>query len=122
MGRFREMFKKYGKTGLVVYLSISALDLTALYLAISNGVNLQPLIDRLPFTKSFSTNTKENNTESKTSSSAISSLNGSKNKAGGKLGAFAIAYGIHKLLMPIRFGATVAITPYISRLWSKYYM
>ncbi|KAJ9550278.1 hypothetical protein OSB04_014323 [Centaurea solstitialis] len=48
-GRFRELFKKYGKVALVVHCSVSAASITGLYVAIKNNLDVESAMEKLRF-------------------------------------------------------------------------
>lgn len=84
--KLRDFFKKYGKTGLMYYSLISTTSIASIYTIISMGVDVPRL---------------------------ISKITGKESKAGSwmdKAGGFAIAYAIHKTLLPIRLLLTVGVT------------
>ncbi|XP_071717522.1 uncharacterized protein [Rutidosis leptorrhynchoides] len=48
-GRFRELFKKYGKVALGVHCSVSAASITGLYIAIKNNVDVESALEKIRF-------------------------------------------------------------------------
>jgi hypothetical protein len=89
--RLKEFFQKYGKTGLMYYSLISTTSLVSIYTIVSSGVDIPHL---------------------------ISKITGKESKSGGwvhKAGGFAIAYAIHKSLLPIRLLLTAGVTRWAYR-------
>lgn len=84
----RQFIKKHGATGMMVYLSVSALTFGSAFFALKSGVDVQSKIQQLGFEQEWM-------------------------KSGGN---FAIAYGIYKLTMPARLTATLGITGFLGRL------
>jgi hypothetical protein len=106
-GRFKTLYKTYGKPALFVYFAISTVDLGLSYIAVSNGVEVdkyteycKTLIEDWGLWK-FEEEMEE-------------TLPETTEKNGGKksiLSTFLIAYAFHKLLVPIRVPLTIALTP-----------
>lgn len=86
--RLRLFFKQYGKLGVGVYLSISAITFGSSYLALSSGVDVHGLLIRLGVP------------EAEWMQSA---------------GTFAFSYAIYKLLLPARLFLTAGLTSFIAR-------
>lgn len=86
--RLKGFLKQYGKLGLGVYLGISTISVSSLYLALRTGVDVKALIKSIGLPDS-----------------------GIWDSAG----TFAVAYAIHKILMPLRLFLTVALTTWISK-------
>lgn len=116
--RLKTLSKQYGRTALIVYLSISLIDLTLLYTSIRLGVDVDKQVAKLPF---FREKQIKQTVEEDTGSTIQEVKKQSKSGGiGGVMGTFAIAYAIHKLLLPLRIGATVAFTPSIARWWQRH--
>lgn len=90
----KEAVKLYGKTVIVVYVSVGLVNLSICYLAIANGVDMVGILSKLPYLGE------------KVASSA----------AGAGASTFVVAYFVHKMMAPIRISATLAITPLIVRV------
>lgn len=86
--RLRQFFKQYGKLGVGVYLSVSAVTLGSSYLALRAGLDVHGLLIRLGVP------------EGEWMKSA---------------GTFAFSYAIYKLLLPARLFVTVGLTSFIAR-------
>ena len=115
--KLKTLSKQYGRTALVVYISIALVDLSLLYSSLRLGVDIDKHVAKLPFFKEKQINqTIEEDTGSTVQEVKKQSKGGG---LGGAMGTFAIAYAIHKLLMPLRIGATVALTPSIARWWQR---
>lgn len=83
--------QRYGKLGLAVYMSVSAVSIGSCYLAVRNGVDSKKLLKRFGF-----------------------DVSDSQERAGTLLGA----YAIHKLLLPARVAATAFIMGMVTK-WRK---
>jgi len=84
----REFIKEYGKLGVVVYLSMSAISISSFYLLLRSGVDIKSLIKKTGLPESAMWDSA---------------------------GTFAMAYACHKILLPVRLFLTVGITRYIAR-------
>ncbi|KAI8060822.1 hypothetical protein BC940DRAFT_311182 [Gongronella butleri] len=125
-GKLKQLAKKYGPAGVIVYLGIGAVDLGVTFGAIqllgADKVQRleQGLVDKLDQVKEklgWEVKPKETENEQQTVDlSSKSSL----------LSVFLLSYGIHKtLLLPVRLAITTAITPAFVRKvhawgWSRY--
>lgn len=90
--RIRAFMREYGRLGLGVYLSISVVSVTSIYTALKAGFDMEALLKNIGI-----------------------SPNGMLDRAG----TIAVAYGIHKLLLPIRLLLTAAITRTIRRRFPR---
>ena len=99
MGKWREVIKKYGKTGVIVYLGISTMDLSLLYLYLSWASPNQ--VKRI---QDF----------------VYDTMKIKKREEVSKVTTFVIAYSIHKLLVPIRLPLTAIMTPRAAKILWKY--
>jgi len=86
--RMKAFFQQYGKLGLFVYFSLSTFSLTSIYLTIRSGVDVQSLIQKIGLPQS---------------------------KIIDSAGTFAVAYAIHKMLLPLRFFLTIGMTSFIAK-------
>ncbi|CAH1761959.1 12713_t:CDS:2 [Entrophospora sp. SA101] len=92
--KFKELTKQYGTSALAVYFIISTIDLGATFILIQSGG-----AERVKKIENWCIeNFVVNNTSSKPKIPSWTST-------------LVIAYGVHKLLLPLRLGLTVAITP-----------
>ncbi len=102
IGKVKAFFKKYGLAGVIIYFSLYFATLGALYVGISAGyiriADVEKWIVKLGLDKWVD----------------IESLEDKKNATN-----FAFAWIITKFTEPIRFAATLAITPYIIKLIKK---
>ncbi|RUO96951.1 hypothetical protein BC936DRAFT_141218 [Jimgerdemannia flammicorona] len=139
-GKIRDLLRKYGATGVVVYLAVSAINLGATFLAIQAGGadSVKRLEDWMVdtfgrwgiFKKQQPTNShasassdgeehEELSTTGPLGGFVTGDISAERGKSGEKPSAasiFVIAYGIHKTVMlPFRVGVTAAITPMIVR-------
>lgn len=86
--RLRSFFRRYGKLGIIVYLSISLTTFSSIYLALRTGVDVKALMNRLGVPEK-----------------------GILKDAG----TLALAYGIYKLLLPVRLFAAVGVTTWMAK-------
>lgn len=124
-GRLRSLFQKYGRTAIVVYLSISAVSITSLWMAVRSGIDVERVIDRIPILHGWlkkqpevgdaSTTPGASNASTAAALAKTDNADPRKRRAATAAGTLAIAYAIHKVLAPVRIGATLALTPPIAR-------
>ncbi|XP_076956365.1 uncharacterized protein C106.07c-like [Bidens hawaiensis] len=121
-GRFRELFKKYGKVALGVHLSVSAASITGLYIAIKNNLDVESALEKVRFKQLESILEKvgmggpkvpddidpESKNRNRTAELAASSG-----------GALALAVLCNKALFPVRVPITIAVTPPIARFLAR---
>ncbi|XP_033227084.1 uncharacterized protein LOC117179422 isoform X2 [Belonocnema kinseyi] len=88
--RFRIVLKDYGKTVTIFHITISLISLGVCYVAVSSGVDMTNLASVMT----------ENNNELVQKIMVNSST-------------FAVAYGVHKLMAPIRLGITMTVVPFL---------
>lgn len=91
--RLRRAFKRYGAAGVAVYATISVADLVGLMLAAHFGVEM----DSVLATVGVDPTQLAQSSKFLASSSAYA--------------PYLVAYGVHKVLLPVRVMATIAITP-----------
>ncbi|KOC59604.1 Protein FAM210B [Habropoda laboriosa] len=94
--RFKKLVKDYGITATIFHIGISLISLGACYTAVASGIDLEPIV------KMFVSSKYED---------AQSFLSNSS--------TFLIAYGIHKVMMPIRLTITVTVLPLLVRKLRK---
>ncbi|XP_077246269.1 uncharacterized protein LOC143886202 [Tasmannia lanceolata] len=132
-GRFRELFKKYGKVALGVHLSVSAASITGLYVAINNNVDVESMLGKIGLSGGSKSEPEPTATMSipQTGEVVVEEWNPNqspqepkkKNKtvelAASSGGALALAVLCNKALFPIRVPITVALTPAVSRFLAR---
>lgn len=119
MDKIKQLVKQYGYTGVAVYLGISTLDLAATFIIVKAAgmekiekaqdyviEHYGPLVGYKP--KPHSHPEVEAVDLDKMDDEQVGAI---YNKASGLWSVFVIAYGIHKLLVPLRVVATSMITP-----------
>lgn len=121
-GRLRELFSKYGKVGLGVHMSVSAISIASLYVAIQNNVDVESLLAKI----GLHSHSKEVLVEE---SGAVNEEMQSQNPKKGKLetseliksggGALALAVLCNKALFPVRVPITIGLTPPIARFLAR---
>lgn len=136
-GRFKELFKKYGKVALGVHFSVSAASIAGLYVAIKNNVDVESMFEKFGIGVSSKEEEQINNaqnlpqTNSEISDGFVSDetpqdqTNSMKKRnrtaelAASSGGALAMALLCNKALFPIRVPITLALTPPISRFLAR---
>ena len=124
MDKFKQMVKQYGYTGVAVYLGISCLDLAATFVVVkAMGMdkiavaqdwvleNWGPYVGYKPKTAQEKAAAAAKSEAEKLDKVDDEQVGAIYNSASGLWSVFVIAYGIHKLLVPLRVVATGAITP-----------
>ncbi|KAG0033714.1 hypothetical protein BGZ82_006001 [Podila clonocystis] len=140
--KIKTLVKQYGYTGLAVYLGISTLDLAATFVIVkAAGMDKIEqaqdwVLDNVGGYFGYKSSAEKHAEESQKRKEALDSKNAELdsvddaqvgaiyNKASGLWSVFVIAYGIHKLLVPLRVVATSMITPplvkwLVKRGWIK---
>ncbi|KAK7340421.1 hypothetical protein VNO77_21123 [Canavalia gladiata] len=115
-GRFRELIKKYGKVALGVHLSVSAASITGLYVAISNNVDVEAILEKFHM---GAVSDKENPNPSTAADASAPPKNRTAQIAASAGGAFTLALLCNKALLPVRVPITVALTPPIARFLAR---
>lgn len=142
-GRFKELFKKYGKVALGVHFSVSAASITGLYVAVKNNVDVESLLEKVGMTGfSKGRESEENNaapqpkpetTTAKTSdgflteeteirrdqAAEVKQRNRTAELAASSGGALALAILLNKALFPVRVPITIALTPPVARFLAR---
>ncbi|KAG0281464.1 hypothetical protein BGZ96_001130 [Linnemannia gamsii] len=121
MDKIKQLVKQYGYTGVAVYLGISTLDLAATFIIVKAAgmekiemaqdyviEHYGPLVGYKPKPHSHSEAAAAAVDLDKVDDEQVGAI---YNKASGLWSVFVIAYGIHKLLVPLRVVATSMITP-----------
>lgn len=88
--RFKLFTKQYGRLGIFVYLGISTVSVSTIYVALKSGIDVRKLIEWFGLQSST---------------------------AWENAGTFAIAYGIHKVLMPFRLMITFLLTRRLAKMY-----
>jgi hypothetical protein len=86
--RLRKFFDEYGKLGIGVYLGISVVSVSTIYSGVRLGFDFDSILEKFKL---------------------------KDNKLISNAGPLAFAYGIHKLLAPLRIMLTIALTPLIKK-------
>ncbi|KAF9136488.1 hypothetical protein BG015_003120 [Linnemannia schmuckeri] len=121
MDKIKQLIKQYGYTGVAVYLGISTLDLAATFIIVKAAgmekiekaqdyvlEHYGPYFGYKPKPHSHPHEGSEAVDLDKVDDEQVGAI---YNKASGLWSVFVIAYGIHKLLVPLRVVATSMITP-----------
>lgn len=121
MDKIKQLVKQYGYTGVAVYLGISTLDLAATFIIVKAAgmekiekaqdyviEHYGPYVGYKPKPHAHPHNNPEAVDLDKVDDEQVGAI---YNKASGLWSVFVIAYGIHKLLVPLRVVATSMITP-----------
>lgn len=128
--KLKELTKKYGAAGIIVYLGVGCVDL-GVTLGVIQLVGLDKVkaLERGVLDIVYNTGErfgiKRKEDVLVTSDSSV--MNDNADEAPSFASVFILAYGIHKtLLLPVRLGITAAITPAIVRKlhqmgWARYF-
>ncbi|XP_077246103.1 uncharacterized protein LOC143885961 [Tasmannia lanceolata] len=120
-GRFRELFKKYGKVALGVHLSVSAASITGLYVAINNNVDVESVLGKIGLSGLSKPKPKPepNSSMSPSQTGDVVKKNKTAESVASSGGALALAVLCNKALFPIRVPVTIALTPAVSRFLAR---
>lgn len=122
MDKFKQMVKQYGYTGVAVYLGISTLDLAATFVIVK-AAGMEKIekaqdwvVDHVGTYFGYKKNPHHHHPHEGQANMELDKVDDEQvgaiyNKASGLWSVFVIAYGIHKLLVPLRVVATSMITP-----------
>lgn len=119
--KLRTLYKQYGRVGIGVYLSVSAVSISSIYALLKAGVNVDPLVKRLPaFLRHDSKEMEQDEAIAEQLLAPPYSNNGNgksvlKSERAKSWGMLLLALGLHKMLLPVRVFATVSLTPAIAR-------
>eukprot|EP00252_Welwitschia_mirabilis_P019943 TRINITY_DN4758_c0_g1_i1.p1 TRINITY_DN4758_c0_g1~~TRINITY_DN4758_c0_g1_i1.p1 ORF type:complete len:138 (+),score=20.51 TRINITY_DN4758_c0_g1_i1:198-611(+) len=122
-GRLKEVLSKYGKVGFGVHMSVSALSITTLYVAIKNNVNVEALLSKIGIHtpheqwEEGSTDVNATGGEEEETLDHKSARKGEFLASGG--GALALAILCNKALFPVRVPITMALTPPVARFLAR---
>ncbi|XP_067652539.1 uncharacterized protein [Haliotis asinina] len=95
--QLKKTFKEYGATVIVFHTGISLMSLGGFYLAVSSGIDMVSLLEKIGIGKT---------------------LVGSEALVAGA-GTFVVAYAVHKVFAPARIAITVSVTPFLVRYLRK---
>ncbi|KAL5707952.1 hypothetical protein ACHQM5_018872 [Ranunculus cassubicifolius] len=131
-GRFKELFKKYGKVAFGVHMSVSAASITGLYVAIKNNVDVGEMLEKvgissvskeeaetlpppetIPIGDDVKLDTYQNQDVK------VPKKNRTAEMAASSGGALALAILCNKALFPARVPITIALTPPIARFLAR---
>jgi hypothetical protein len=131
--KLKELTRKYGAAGIVVYLAVSCVDLGVTFGVIQLvGLDKVKVLEKGVLDVVYNTGErfgikrKETQVELVTMDGDETTAN-SEDDTPSFASVFILAYGIHKtLLLPVRLGITAAITPAIVRKlhqmgWARYF-
>jgi hypothetical protein len=122
MDKFKQMVKQYGYTGVAVYLGISTLDLAATFVIVK-AAGMEKIeeaqdwvVDHVGSYFGYKKDPHHHHSHDGQENVDLDKIDDEQvgaiyNKASGLWSVFVIAYGIHKLLVPLRVVATSMITP-----------
>ncbi|KAF9955933.1 hypothetical protein BGZ65_003108 [Modicella reniformis] len=130
MDKFKQLVKQYGYTGVAVYLGISVIDLAATFVIVK-AAGMEKIemaqdwvVDHVGTYFGYKHDPNHHHSHDKMSNKSKGvdgeidldkvddeQVGAIYNKASGLWSVFVIAYGIHKLLVPVRVVATSMITP-----------
>ncbi|XP_026285617.1 uncharacterized protein LOC113211464 [Frankliniella occidentalis] len=91
MSKYVKAVKDYGPTVIVFHISISLISLGGFYLAVTSGIDVRGIFAFKDFSP----------------------------EVAGEVGAFVIAYAVHKMFAPVRLSITLFCTPFIVRYLRK---
>ncbi|KAG0356216.1 hypothetical protein BGX24_006462 [Mortierella sp. AD032] len=130
MDKIKQLVKQYGYTGVAVYLAISTLDLAATFVIVK-AAGMEKIekaqdwvLENIGHYFGYKAKPHTHTTEEDLDKMDDEQVGAIYNKASGLWSVFVIAYGIHKLLVPLRVVATSMITPplvkwLVKRGWIK---
>ncbi|CAH9079243.1 unnamed protein product [Cuscuta epithymum] len=120
-GRFKQLFKKYGKVALGVHFSVSAASITGLYIAVKSNVDVESMIERVGLFKPKEEELPPQNPELIGDDPAAQpkARNRTAELAASSGGAIALAVLLNKALFPVRVPITIALTPPVARFLAK---
>ena len=114
-GRFRELMKKYGKVAIGVHVSVSAVSIGGLYVAIKNNVDVEAILEKFHMGAA-----SDQQNPNPTDEGALPPPNNKTAQlAASAGGAFTLAILCNKALFPLRVPITVALTPPVARFLAR---
>ncbi|KAI3640852.1 hypothetical protein MIR68_001730 [Amoeboaphelidium protococcarum] len=145
LSRFKQLGKKYGATGFVLYSAMSTTTLSLIFLALWNGVDVEKYIQQAKIRFGLPVSSESDQEQSPGDGSQSSSqgtslpirdqyqyqdnvdlVNNSANKklkgfSWQRVGAtFVMAFALNKLLVPLKAPLTVMFTPAVARWWRQF--
>ncbi|TMW57371.1 hypothetical protein Poli38472_003296 [Pythium oligandrum] len=84
---------EYGRVGVCTHIVLSIFSFSVIYVGVSSGVDVSGLLESVGF----------------------SPKNSTQDSAANSAGSFLIAYTVYKLLSPVRWPLTFAVTPVVMR-------
>lgn len=123
--------KKYGKVALGVHFSVSAASITGLYVAIKNNVDVESILEKLPFGGVASGEDAKQSEHVEAPSSSVpendvkdvvvveKQRNRTAELVASSGGALALAVLCNKALFPVRVPITFALTPPVARFLAR---
>lgn len=91
--RAKSFASEYGRVGIATHIVLSTLSFTVIYIGVSSGIDVTSLLQ----------------------SAGISTDSAGKEAAANSAGSFLIAYTLYKMLAPVRWPLTFAVTPVVMR-------
>ncbi|KAF9946998.1 hypothetical protein BGZ70_002921 [Mortierella alpina] len=135
MDKMKQMIKQYGYTGVAVYFGISMIDLAATFVIVkAAGMDKIEkaqdwVLENIGSYFGYKAKPHDEDPHHRSKEADLDNVDDEQvgaiyNKASGLWSVFVIAYGIHKLLVPLRVVATGMITPplvkwLVKRGWIK---
>ncbi|KAJ3692819.1 hypothetical protein LUZ60_011914 [Juncus effusus] len=119
-GRMKELMKKYGKVAIGVHLSVSAVSITGLYVAIRNNVDVDSLFKRIGISRPETGGSGGTGDGSeREGQEQQAKRNRTAEMVASSGGALALAILCNKALFPVRVPITIGLTPPIARFLAK---
>jgi hypothetical protein len=111
--RFKNLSKQYGSMAVIIYLSMSTTTLSLIYLAISNGIDVET---RLRRSKAW---VYDKLGISMTDQEEQEMTEFQKKKSLKFASTFLVAFAANKLLSPLKIMLTVLVTPSVAKWWRR---
>jgi hypothetical protein len=100
--RFKQLSKEYGKSAILVYVTMSSMSFTAITVALWNGVDVEGYLNKARATIGFPTPETQTPTERTKQSDSL-------------LVTAVVAFSLNKLLSPLKILVTLWLTPRLAR-------
>ncbi|KAL0490669.1 DUF1279 domain-containing protein [Acrasis kona] len=118
-GKIRTFIRKYGPTGVVVYFAVYFATLFGLFFAIDNDIIVVGDVEKLLAKIGLGTKKEiDDDAEEESKGGLMTKIFGSVFEDKVQVANFGIAWVLTKFTEPIRLAVTVAITPYILKLFN----